>query len=42
MFGYGNQRNKCKTCLETKKRPAGISGEKYWYEGDENYTNERK
>lgn len=34
------KRNKCKTCLETKKRPSGPMNIKFFFEGDENYTKE--
>jgi len=36
------KRNKCSTCISTKKRPAGPMGIKFWYYGDENLTEEGK
>lgn len=36
------KRNKCKTCLETKKRPSGWAGIKWFFEGGEDYTEETK
>ena len=42
LYKHLNQvkRNKCKTCIETKKRPSGWTGVKYFFEGDDNYTEE--
>lgn len=31
------KRNKCQSCLRTKKRPVGPSGISFWFEGDDNY-----
>ena len=31
------KRNKCSTCLSTKKRPAGPNGVKFWFDGGESY-----
>ena len=44
LYKHLNQvkRNKCKTCLEIKKRPSGWTGIKYFFEGGENYTEETK
>jgi hypothetical protein len=40
LYKHDNQvkRNKCKTCLETKKRPSGPAGSRFFFEGDDNYT----
>ena len=44
LYKHINQvkRNKCSTCLQTKRRPVGPSGVRFWFVGDENYTDEIK
>jgi hypothetical protein len=42
LYKHINQvkRNKCSTCLSTKKRPEAPLGIKFWYQGGEDYTDD--